>query len=64
MAADTPLIIAARANARMADLIEWLSRDPSTMGNVTRDRLADVLDEMNRLAKACDFDIAEERCRL
>ena len=57
MTADTPLTIATRANARMADLIEWLARDPNALGNVTEERLADVFDELARLAKVIGLQV-------
>lgn len=60
---DTALAIGARANARMADLLEWLARDPNALGNATVDRLVEVQRELDRLTRLCRRRDRRRTCR-
>ncbi|MFB3828938.1 MAG: nucleotide pyrophosphohydrolase [Bryobacteraceae bacterium] len=57
--AKTAAVIAARANVEMAELLRWLAKDPSGLGDNTADEAADVAIILFRLAHHCNFDLME-----
>lgn len=61
--AASAVLIAARANMKMSELLLCLAEDPSGMGLQTAEEAADVAIALFRLADHCDFDLLAEVAR-